>query len=94
MCHTLNVNIREVLNGVGADGVGVKFPILYRKIAVVCSCPRRMRRKAKKNKKEAKKNDENEEKRRQTTKNEINGKIPPTPSTPTPLRTSQKISLV
>ena len=30
---------REVLHGVGADGVGVKFPIFAVKIAVVCPCP-------------------------------------------------------
>ena len=31
---------REVLNGVGADGVGVKFPIFsVKRMAVVCSCP-------------------------------------------------------
>ena len=81
--------------GVGADGVGVKFPIF----PVNCSrlpLSRRIgekknkekRRKAKKS--EEKNEKENEKKRRKTKKkNEKNGKVPPTPSTPTPLRTSQ-----
>ena len=72
---------REVPNGVGADGVGVKFPIF----PVNCSrLPlfQENRQKTKKNKKKRK----SEEKRRKTKKK---GKIPLTPSTPTPLRTSQ-----
>ena len=56
---------REVLHGVGADGVGVKFPIL----AVNCSC-----------------SPLSSEKREE---NSRNGKVPPTPSAATPLRTSQ-----
>ena len=30
---------REVLHGVGADGVGVKFPLFAVNFAVVCPCP-------------------------------------------------------
>ena len=89
---------REVAHGVGADGVGVKFPFF----AVNCSCSplsssrmREKRRKTKKNGEKRRKTKKNEEKRkktkkrRKTKKNVKNGKIPPTPSTPTPLRTSQ-----
>ena len=70
---------REVLNGVGADGVGVKFPI-FSVIAVVCPCSRRIGEKRKKRR-------ESKEKRRKTKKKAKKAekkKIPPTPSTPTP----------
>ena len=79
---------REVPNGFGADGVGAKFPIF----PVNCSrLPvfQENRQITKKNEKKKKKTKKNDEKRRKTKKNEKNGKIPPTPSTPTPLRTSQ-----
>ena len=85
---------REVPNGVGADGVGVKFPIF----PVNCSrLPlfQENRKKTKKNeekrrktKKKRRKTKKKSKKRRKTKKNEKNGKTPPTPSTPTPLRTS------
>ena len=35
---TFFASFREVLHGVGADGVGVKFPI-FAVIAAVCPCP-------------------------------------------------------
>ena len=107
---------REVLNRVGADGVGVKFPIFQ----VNCSCllssweneekseekrtkTTKKRRKTKhiehkrtKTKQSERKMKKSEEKRRKAKKSEEKrrkkkkiGKIPPTPSTPTPLRTSQ-----
>ena len=69
----------EVLHGLVADGVGVKFLIF----GVNCSClplspreSRRVREKRRKAKKQ--KNDE-----------KVKGKTPLAPSTPTPLRTSQ-----
>ena len=86
--------VREVPNGVGADGVGVKFPIF----PVNCSrLPlfQENRQKTKKHEEKRRKTKKNEEKRkktkkrRKTKKNEESGKIPPTPSTPTPLRTFQ-----
>ena len=80
---------REGLNGVGTDGVGVKLAPFPSKLQSLrgCSCPRR---KTKKTKQETKKIEEKQRtttKRRKTKKKK--GKIPPTPSTPTPLRTSQ-----
>ena len=89
----LSLIYREVPNGVGADGVGVKFPIL----PVNCSRLRLFqenRQKTKKNEEKRRKTKKSEEKRKKTkkrrkTKKRKNGKIPPTPSTPTPLRTSQ-----
>ena len=57
------VSLREVLHGVGADGVRVKFPIFAVNFAVVCPCPlgeeekseekRRKTKKAKKKRKNA-----------------------------------------
>ena len=78
-----NTKIREVSHGVGADGVGVKFPIFA---VNCCSLPlsfRRSREKRRKRGKNAQKKGKNALKK---------GKITPTPSTPTPLRTSQKIT--
>ena len=72
---------REVLLGVGADGVGAKFPIF----AVNCSrLPSSSRRMRERRRKKTKKNQE--EKRSKAKKK---GRIPLTPSTPTPSRTSQ-----
>ena len=71
---------REVLHGVGADGVGVKFPIF----AVNCCCclPFSFRR--------SRESEEKGEKCVKKGKNALKkGKITPTPSAPTPLRTSQ-----
>ena len=56
--------LREVLNGVGVAGVGVKFSI-FQTIAVVCSCPRRIGRNATKKRK----------KRRKTKKNKKMGRF-------------------
>ena len=52
---------REVLNGVGADGVGVKFPI-FPVDCSPCSCP-------KKNEEKRRKANKNEEKLRKTKRN-------------------------
>ena len=82
--------IREVLNGVGEDGVAGKFlhfPGKWQSFALV-TCPK-SRRKKKKENKEAKKNEE-KQKSKENPKNDKCGKIPPIPSTPTPLRISQK----
>ena len=50
---------REVLHGVGADGVGVKFPFFAVNFAVVCPCPLGKKRKPKKKRRKAKKKQEN-----------------------------------
>ena len=74
---------REVLllHGVGADGVGVKFPIF----AVNCCClPLSFRRSREKRRKRGKMRKNRGKMRKKK------GKITPTPSTPTPLRTSQR----
>ena len=77
--------IREVLHGVGADGVGVKFPIF----AVNCCClPLSFRRRREKGKNAWKKGKNTWKKGKNAWKK---GKITPTPSAPTPLRTSQYI---
>ena len=74
------IKSREVLHGVGADGVGVKFPIF----AVNCCClPLSFRRSREKRRKRGKMH----RKREKCVKK---GKITPTPSTPTPLRISQE----
>ena len=89
-CHSESVfvEIREVLNGVGADGVGVKFPILP------VNCNRLLlpwgktekndeKRETKKRQRKPKKSEE-KKKRRKTKRIKKRGKIPPTPSKPTP----------
>ena len=81
---------REVLNGVGADGVGVIFPIF----SVNCSCPRRRWENEEKRKEEKKKKSEENRKhwKKKHEKRGKNEKIPPTPSTSTPLRTRPMIA--
>ena len=83
---SLLVCVREVLNGVGADGVGVKFPIF----PVNCSyLPLVLGQSAKSEEKRQKRGysrKKSEEKRKKAKKK---GRFPPAPSTPTPLRTSQ-----
>ena len=86
----------EVLNGVGADGVGVKFPIFPVKIALVCSCPRWIGENEEKRKK-AKKSEEKPRKMKKI-KMKKNAKKrkslgPHQASTPTPLRTSQTVAI-
>ena len=76
---------REVLNGVSADGTGVKFPIF----SLNCSCLLLPKRIGGNYTKETKKNRRETKKRKQTKKAKTIGKIPPTPSTPTLVRTSQ-----
>ena len=76
---TVQAAIREVLHGVGADGVGVKFPIFA---VNCCSLPLSFRRRGEMRKKRGKM-------RKKGEKCVKKGKITPTPSTPTPLRTSQ-----
>ena len=77
---------KEVLHGVGADGVGVKFPIF----AVHCCCfPLSFRRK--RGKMPKKKGEKCVKKGEKCVRK---GEITPTPSTPTPLRTSQKWGFV
>ena len=77
------------LHGVGADGVGVKFPIF----AVNCCCLplsfRRKRGKMRRKRGEMRKKGEKCVKKGE--KCVKKGKITPTPSTPTPLRTSRTI---
>ena len=61
--YVRNFKNREVPNGVGADGVGVKFPIF----PVTCSrlpLSHKNRRKTKKNEEKRRKTKKNEEKRR------------------------------
>ena len=72
----------EVLHGVGADGVGVKFPFFAVNSAVVCTCPLGEEEKSEEKRRKAKKKRKKSEKMRKKTKNA-------TPATPTPLRTSQ-----
>ena len=81
--------VREVLKGVGTDGVGVKFHIF----PVNCSyLPLVLGKRAKKRRKTQKKGrspPKSEEKRKKAQKK---GRFPPAPpSTPTPLRTSQQV---
>ena len=82
-------NLREVLHGVGADGVGVKFPIF----AVKCCClPLSFRRSREKRRKRGKMRRKRGKMRRKRGKmRKKKGKITPTPSAPTPLRTSQNL---
>ena len=87
----ISSKLREVLHGVGAEGVGVKFPIFA---VNYCCLPLSFRRRREKRRKTKK----NEEKRKKAKKMRLKkmrkkkGKITPTPSTPTPLRTSQKLT--
>ena len=63
------------------------FPSKLQSFALVLGKQEKKRRKSEEKRRKTKKN---EEKRK---KNEKNGKIPPTPSTPTPLRTSQFLGI-
>ena len=87
---TTGKTCREVPNGVGADGVGVKFPIFpvnCSRLPLFQENRQKTKKSEEKRKKKAKKN---EKKRKSQEKRKKTKKIPPTPSTPTPLRTSQK----
>ena len=76
----------EVLNGVVADGVEVKFPIFL----VDCSWEKSEEKREKPKKNEERKITEKAtEKRRKTNNKRKTGRTSPSPSTPTPLRASQ-----
>ena len=79
---------REVLHGVGADGVGVKFPHFCSKLLLL---PLSFRRSRGKRRKRGNMRSKRGKMRRKRGKMLLKkGKITPTPSTPTPLRTSQQ----
>ena len=83
---------REVLDGVGADRVGVKSHFSSKLQFLPRTCPRRMRekRRIKRKKGKTKKNQENiGNKKNKQQNNAKMGEFLGPPSTPTPLRTSQ-----
>ena len=86
-----NERFREVLHGVAEAGVGVKFLMF----AVNCSrfpCSLGEYQRSEEKRETAKKNQEKQHNNEKAKKSgEKKGKIPPTPSTPTPLRTSQRL---